>query len=96
MSKDVKQVKRYTGPTHPDEWEVTAHAIINGRHVTPGQPLTIARHGHKLPGTYHFIHHVRTPTTEWIECYGGKPGYELTRSFYPSEVRTVHHLKGTP
>lgn len=40
----------------------------------------------------HHGRHITTGTTEWIDVHGGKPGHEVTRSFRPDRVETVHRL----
>lgn len=81
MKKQGKKTK-----AHPDNWTVKTQMQINGRIVATGTELSITGE----PGRFRFIKHVVTPTCEWIDVVGGRKGYSSTRSFRPSQVRTVH------
>lgn len=64
---------------------------INGRNVSPGTELKIT--GER--GRFRFIKHVETPTTAWIDVFGGPKGAECLRSFHLDKVKTVHYKNTT-
>lgn len=74
----------------PADWNVTDQAVIHGRNVTPGTPLSISG----LRGRVTFLRRVTTSDREWIDVI--QPGRGGWRSFTPDRVRTVHHRKDQP
>lgn len=61
---------------------------LDGREVHRGDPVVID--GKR--GRFFFRAHVKTPTDEWVDVYGGTSGRERSRSFH---VERVHpRIKG--
>jgi hypothetical protein len=79
-----KQKTEHPNP-HPD-WVISDTIKVNGRIVEKNTELSITGQS----GRFLFIKHVKTPTTEWIDCIGGKAQYRVFRSFRPDQIKTVH------
>lgn len=75
----------------PKHWVVEESIQINGRNVEVGTEISIKGES----GRFRFLKKVTTPTTSWIDCIGGKKGYETYRSFEISRIRTVHRINQT-
>ena len=73
------------------DWEVSHEMQINGRNVEPGTELKIS--GER--GRFRFIKHVTTPTTEWIDVWGGTKYAPAWRSFRLDRVKRVHYKNTT-
>jgi hypothetical protein len=86
-----KRSSKPDGPRPNDLWEYIREIQINGRNVTPGTELKIK--GER--GRFRFMQVIKTPTTEWIDVYGGPKGAECIRSFYLDRVKTVHYKNKT-
>lgn len=54
--------------------------------MAPGTELSVRG----LTGGYRFIKEVRTPTSVWIEVWGGRKNFEKIRMVDPANIRTVH------
>jgi hypothetical protein len=61
----------------------------NRRVVLPGTELSVA--GER--GRFRFLAHVVNSDDEWIDCYGGREGREMFRSFPPERVQVVHRVR---
>lgn len=83
--------KKATIKPHPDNWVVSDEIQINGRTIVRGTELSIRGES----GRFRFIKHVKAPKAEWIDVHGGKKGYEVWRSFYIDQVKTVHRIART-
>ena len=73
------------------DWEVSYEMQINGRKVESGTELKIK--GER--GRFRFIKHVTTPTTEWIDVWGGPKHAPAWRSFATEKVARVHYKNTT-
>src|SRR5690606_19304329 len=83
--------RKYVPPLAPG-WAGTEHAVVNGRHLTPGPEVSIR--GER--GRFRFIRAVTTPAgRSWLDFWGGPKGHEMRRSFGAHRVRTVHRKNVT-
>ena len=86
-----KRSKAPEGPRPNDSWKYILEMQINGRNVSKGTELKIR--GER--GRYRFVQYIVTPTTEWLDVWGGKKGAEQMRSFKLDRVKTVHYKNQT-
>lgn len=84
-----RKKKQKVESNYPPDWRVAEYAYWNGRHIRPGTELSIT--GER--GRFRFVKFVETPTATWIDVIGGK--HNLSRSFHPSRIKTVHRIKKT-
>jgi hypothetical protein len=75
--------------TPPADWVISTELQVNGRHICPGTELKISGE----PGRFRFVRHVVNGAgNAWVDVVGGIKGHEITRSFRPERIRTVHRL----
>jgi hypothetical protein len=86
-----KRKKIPDGPRPNDNWEYVYELQIHGRNVAKGTELKIS--GER--GRFRFIHIIKTPTTQWVDVWGGPKGAEAMRSFYLDRVKTIHYKNKT-
>jgi len=80
-------MRKYTRAVVPAHWTVAEVARVRGQVLTPGRELKVS--GER--GAFRFVRHVtnvRTGAT-WLDVYGGAPGHETMRAFYPERVTRV-------
>jgi hypothetical protein len=70
----------------PAHWDIEESIQINGRNVEAGTEISVK--GER--GRFRFLRKVTTPTASWIDCIGGRKGYETYRSFETSKIKTIH------
>lgn len=80
-----------SGPRPNDAWVCETAIQVNGRNVTFGTEVKIRG----VRGRFRFIKKVTTPTTEWIDVWGGPKGAESMRSFRLEQIKTVHYKNQT-
>ncbi|MFM8798704.1 MAG: hypothetical protein ACKODT_07085 [Fluviibacter sp.] len=63
---------------------------INGRWLNIGSEVSV--YGER--GRFKYTGYTHSGAGKLILCFlGGKPGHELTRSFYAEKVKTVHNKR---
>jgi len=72
-------------------WEIKTELQVNGRLVQKGTELKIQ--GER--GRFRFIQYVKTPTSDWIDVWGGTNNHEQMRSFKLERIKTVHYKNKT-
>lgn len=60
-----------------DKWKYKNQFTLNGEKIVEGTLLKVDG----IPGKFKFLNHVKTPTAEWIDVWGGTKGSEAMRSF---------------
>ncbi len=80
-----------SGPRPNDAWVCETAIQVNGRNVTLGTEVKIRG----VRGRFRFVKKVTTPTTEWIDVWGGPKGAESMRSFRLEQIKTVHYKNQT-
>jgi hypothetical protein len=75
----------------PEHWVVEESIQVNNQTVVPGTEISVK--GER--GRFKFLKKVTTPNTSWVDCIGGRKGYEVYRSFETSKIKTVHRKKTT-
>ena len=80
-----------SGPRPNDAWVCETEIQINGRNVAMGTELKVRG----VRGRFRFVKKVTTPTTEWIDVWGGPKGAESMRSFRVGQIKTVHYKNQT-
>lgn len=59
----------------------------SGRRLVPGTEFSV----HGEPGRFRFLEHVVGPSgAEWVTAFGGPRKVNVTRSFRPERIKTVH------
>lgn len=89
MARRKSQVPE--GPRPNSAWICETEIQVNGRNVTFGTELKIRG----VRGRFRFIKKVTTPTTEWVDVWGGPKGAESMRSFRLDKIKTVHYKNQT-
>lgn len=79
------------GPRPNSEWVCETEIQVNGRNVNAGTELKIRG----VRGRFRFVKKVTTPTTQWIDVWGGPKGAESMRSFRLEQIKTVHYKNQT-
>jgi hypothetical protein len=80
-----------SGPRPNSAWICETEIQVNGRNVSFGTELKIRG----VRGRFRFVKKVTTPTTEWIDVWGGPKGSESMRSFRLEQIKTVHYKNQT-
>lgn len=80
-----------SGPRPNSAWICETEIQVNGRNVSFGTELKIRG----VRGRFRFVKKVTTPTTEWIDVWGGPKGAESMRSFRLGQIKTVHYKNQT-
>jgi hypothetical protein len=76
----------------PDHWTISEEARINGRIVTKGTELSFKG----IKGRFRFMRLVTLDDGRcWLDVVGGPAKHEMTRSFGPERVKTVHRITKT-
>jgi hypothetical protein len=79
--------KKYV-PELPEGWSEDTRVQVHGRWMEPGTEVTVMG----LRGRFRFVKQVTTPTSTWLQVWGGKKGFEKMHSVSPERVKTVHRL----
>jgi len=73
---------------HPD-----GQVQVNGRWLRVGSEVSIKNRR----GKYRYTGHALTQSGQLVLNFiGGPPNHEMMRSFYPDQIKTVHHLTKHP
>jgi len=87
----AKKKEHVVGPRPNDNWIISEEIQVNGRYVSAGTELKIA----KERGRFRFVKHVINGAAEWVDVWGGPKGMESLRSFRIERIKTVHYKNQT-